>query len=309
MLSSPLRNRVVLTVAYTDQFDWPLTAQEVWQRLIGVSASQREVVEQLRWLVEQKLLEVREEYYFLPGRKEVVTTRKVREKIASSKQQLVRKKATQLAQNKLISGIFVTGSLAVNNTSQQDDIDLMIVTQPNSLWLVRWWVKQVWSGRHQVRSWLADQRGETKPDSLCLNLWLTTNSLVIPVTMRGLYTAYEVCQVKPLFDRSSVYQAFLKANRWVNQYLPNYYAHRLQVSTLAIKQSRNITNFSDKLNLGRINNYQLAIINYTLYLFQRLYMLPHLTTEKVGLKHAYFHPRDTKGLILSHWRVSVQKIM
>lgn len=108
--------------------------------------------------------------------------------------------------------IALSGARAMNNASLADDIDLMIITAENRLWLTRLLVSFL------LFPWL--RRGQKISRRLCLNLWLDESALVIKT--QNLYTAHEICQLKPLYNRDQTYQKFISANLWYKQFLPNW---------------------------------------------------------------------------------------
>ncbi len=102
--------------------------------------------------------------------------------------------------------IAVTGSLAMNNIADDADIDLLIVTQPNRLWLTRMLVIGI--------VYLARWRGI----SLCPNFFMSEDTLA--TQQKNLYVAREIAQMTPLFGQQ-VYANLRNANTWVTDYLPN----------------------------------------------------------------------------------------
>ena len=76
-------------------------------------------------------------YYFLPGRSHIVSLRQQREQFSKTKWLIARRVGEQLKKFPFIIAIFVTGALAMNNCPKDDDIDLMLVTYPNTLWITR----------------------------------------------------------------------------------------------------------------------------------------------------------------------------
>ena len=101
--------------------------------------------------------------------------------------------------------VALTGSLSAGNPKGDDDIDLMIITSPNTLWLTRPIIillVSIFSKRRKPPR-LCGACGEPRGlnDSICTNLWLDMASLEVPKQKQNLYTAHEVLQTKPLFDR------------------------------------------------------------------------------------------------------------
>ncbi len=246
-----LRNKILSTLAYFDKYDYPLTKVELeyWS---GVAASSSG------------------KYYFLPGRASLVKLRQQREKISERKWQIARREGEKLKKFPTISAVFVTGALAMNNAPVDDDIDLMIVTHPNTLWPTRFWVNLY---LHQLRRYPGQT---TAPNKICPNLWLDLNNLEIK--HQNLYTAHEILQAKVLWDRAGVHHQFLSQNSWVKNYLPNAYQGSFPTRAQRVQ---------DAIPFGLL----LWPINLFFFVLQYLYMLPKKTTERVGLGFAFFHPR------------------
>jgi hypothetical protein len=100
----------------------------------------------------------------------------------------------------------VSGSLAMSNAEPGEDIDLFILARPGRVWLCRLLVLAV------VK--LAARRGHR----LCPNFFLSTDHLRL--RERNLFTAHEVAQLVPV-GSTRWYVAFVEANRWIVDYLPN----------------------------------------------------------------------------------------
>ncbi len=171
--------------------------------------------------------------------------------------------------------IAVTGSLAMENAKPSDDVDIMIITSSNTLWLTRPFIILILSLFSNRRS--PTLSGKHAKDTICPNLWLDTNALLIPKSKQNLYTAHEVLQIKPVLDRGGTYQQFLKKNSWTKKFLTNAY------QTLTAK----------KANTKQENppSPPFSWLNKLFFLAQYLYMYNRLTSEYVTLHSAYFHPR------------------
>lgn len=180
-----------------------------------------------------------------------------------------------------ILGVFVTGSVSVDNARVGDDLDLMIVTRRHSLWLTRFFLIPVLKIKYNLRS---PHETRQLSDLVCLNLWLDEGSLQVPQTLQSLYTAHEVLQTRPLIDKNSIHQHFLSSNSWTSRYLANAY---YQLSDHLPRQTQ-----SSLLNLI------FFLPNFLLYLFQYLYMQRHKTREFTSLSQAYFHPNSPNKAIL-----------
>jgi hypothetical protein len=180
--------------------------------------------------------------------------------------------------------IALTGSVAIGNTQKTDDLDLLIITAPNSLWLLRPLILFLLNFKFHRRH-PGDNPHHVK-NSFCPNLWLDESSLSIPRRKRNLYTAHEVLQIKPLYDSGGVYGHFLLANRWTKRYLANAYFDLISKAG----KDRNTPPI----------NFLLIPFNFLLFSLQYLYMLPKKTTEFVDLHSAFFHKNDLSRTITRH---------
>ncbi len=192
--------------------------------------------------------------------------------------------------NKLpwVQAVALTGSVAVGNTKPKDDCDFFIITTPHTLWLTRLVVLWIAKLHGKRRSFAKEES-----DSWCFNMWLSDNSLVLPVNMRSLYTAYELCQAVWLVNKNLTAQRFIALNSWARRLLPVYYLTAYQAV-----YKHNTTHLPGTKTLFWLIGVLTPLLNAWCFLMQYLYMLPHKTSEWVGYSHAFFHPRPTGQLTL-----------
>ncbi|OGD56160.1 hypothetical protein A3I57_03685 [Candidatus Beckwithbacteria bacterium RIFCSPLOWO2_02_FULL_47_23] len=192
------------TIAYADIFDYPLKADELQRWLIqGDSFAPAKVSPY--WIKTNR-------FYHLPGRSKIISLRRQRQHFSHLKWPIAYRAAKILSFIPSVKLVAVTGALAMNNSDQDDDIDLMIITTKNRLWLVRALAMAL------LLPWL--RRGRKINNRLCLNLWLDETTLAIK--RRNLYIAHEICQAQPVFERDQTYQKFIAANLWYKNFLPNW---------------------------------------------------------------------------------------
>lgn len=202
-----LANAAVETVAYSDLFDYPLTAAEIHRYLVSVRASRAAVEEMLDdgRVVPRRLHRVGP-YFTLPGRDEIVEIRCRRAIVARELWPRAIYYGRWIARLPFVCMVAVTGALAVDNSDADDDFDYIIVTVPGRLWLCRALVIGL------VR--LAARRGDT----ICPNYFLSQRALAL--TSRTLYTAREIAQMVPLAGFAT-YDHLRRLNAWVEAFLPN----------------------------------------------------------------------------------------
>lgn len=291
--------QVLATIAYCDQFDFPLSAAEVWQRMIpfqflpfptaAKKNEQGDVKKILARLVQQQRLIKSGDWFALPGRDHLFALRQERAQLAKRKNQEIQHFLSWAKQVPWVQAIFVTGSLAMENAQADDDADFMIVTNPNRLWLTRILLVGIALMHGKRRSW----RGEEKR-SWCLNLWLDENHLAIEEPYRDVYRAYEVIQARPVFSRGKQAQLFWQANEWVKEFLPNW-----EVTTSTQK----------KRGTPQRTFFLLDGFDWLVWQLQVWYMSSHRTSERVGRGFAFFHPRDTKKIIMNRWQQTIKELL
>lgn len=303
MTVTPLERSIILTVAYTHQFSYPLTLFEIYSRLISPTGSspvqKKSFVAAVTQLLSHKRI-VREKNYFL------LTSGIAQEQVQHREQRLLfsKKKINDLqpllaflSTLPWVTAVGITGSVAMHNADRHDDTDILMIVQPYSLWLLRPLVI-LFAWYHQKRrSWDTEES-----NSWCFNLWLETTQLKIPTRQHSLYTAYEVAQVQWVMDKCCIEKKFLQSNAWIYKYIPVCFKKKYGVFVTC----------ENRALLTRLLLVLHAVwvipLNSILYLLQWWYMLPHMTREKVHLSSAFFHPRNTRGIITDRWKQTLKNL-
>lgn len=185
-----------------------------------------------------------------------------------------------------INFIGITGSVSAKNAKIGDDIDVFIITRKNTLWLTRPLVLLFLELRGYRRSRKTSKKKQQ--DLICTNLWMDDSNLKLPTEKQSLYTAHEVLQVFPVYDRDDTYHRFILENIWTKKYLANAYHYKL--GSINMKKNKNQLHwFISKL----INP-----INYLLYVIQLFIMFPKTKGEHVFYHQAYFHNHQYSTKIL-----------
>lgn len=120
--------------------------------------------------------------------------------------------------------IAIGNDLGYGNCSEESDVDLVIVTSPRRVWLVRWFVVALLRCFRQ-------RPGEHLRDAICPSFFFTTGvmhleALQIPSNGRSQiprdpYLLFWTTQLTVLYDESGTYHAWWSANaRWVRRWLP-----------------------------------------------------------------------------------------
>jgi hypothetical protein len=203
--SENLSRAILQTIAYSDVFDYPLTARELHRYLTGVKASLEEVVRAVR---DEGIVTRTGEYFTLPGREEIVSVRMQRLLYSSELLPLAIAYGRMLGDLPYIRMVALTGSLAVLNVSENQDFDYMLVAARGRVWTARAFALAL--------NRLARLQGYT----LCPNLIVSETRL--EWSQKDLYSARELCQMIPITGLD-VYRRLIRANNWVEMFLPNAY--------------------------------------------------------------------------------------
>ena len=276
MKRNPGRGKL-LTVFYHDMFDYPLTSGEL---------GRWEINRDLGFKIQDLRIEDRKGYYFLEGREEIVPKRLIREKTSKEKLKIAKRAGRLLKHIPTVKFVGITGSLAMMNSNDNSDIDLIIITSENTLWttrLITYFLLLV-SGLSVRRP-----RNKEEKDRLCLNMWLDESSLVF--TKRNIFTAHEVAQIVSLVNKDGIYERLLWDNRWILDYWPK----AVKVSSTKYVESRMGRDFL------RTTCYMLltTIIEPLAFKLQYLYMKPKITREVITPTRAFFHPTDWSRKIIN----------
>lgn len=188
-------------VAYADIFNYPLTEAEanLWQIAGDHSALP---------------IKKTHGYWHLPNRSQLVALRRRRQHFSQLKRQRLNRIRWVFLLISWIRLVAVTGALSMNNADKDDDIDLMVITAKNRLWLTRLLLI--------ILLFPLLRRVKKVSNRLCFNLFLDETSLIIK--QQNLYLAHEICQIQPIFERDNMHQQFINANLWYKKFLPNWKA-------------------------------------------------------------------------------------
>jgi len=198
-----LSHAILRTIAYSDIFEYPLTAREIHRYLTGLPASCEEV---LRSLGEGEAWIRTGDYFTLPGRAGIISARTQRE--IHSRRLITRalNYGRILGALPFIRMVGLTGSLAVMNSSKDADFDYMLVAVPGRVWTAR------------AFALLFNRFVRVFGDTICPNLIVSEEALTWP--RHDLYSARELCQMVPITGMD-VHQRLMKANQWAKEFLPN----------------------------------------------------------------------------------------
>jgi predicted nucleotidyltransferase len=255
------------SIYYHNIFDYPLNFADLIKWNAGKGF----------WLTHGETVIYQNGFFTLRGKEGLIYKRSLRERISAHKLEIAKKASKILSFIPGIKMVAVTGSLAMANSSEESDIDLLIITRRGGLWTTRALAySALWLfGIQMRRPFEKDQK-----DKLCLNMWMDESDLIWK-NPRNVYTAHEIGQILPLVNKNQTYEKFLWKNKWILAYWPN-----------AIK----IGNW--KLQIGNSRG-RMSPIEWIAYKIQLIYMRGKVTRETITPTRAIFHPNDWGKVVLS----------
>jgi hypothetical protein len=235
---------IIEVVAFFDLFDYPLAESELW-RYCGVECGSEDLKSALsNGGVLGGMIESLDGFYFLAGRREIIKTRQERRGYAERKI----KKAARLSKLfKLIPWIkmiAVGNMIGDDNLKDESDIDLFIITEPERIWLARFFC----AGLSQLLG-LRPKENNTR-DKICLSFFASEEAMDLEKLMleRGgdIYFIYWLAGLRPVYNKTGTYEKFMEANGWIKNYLPNRQVENNVKNNLSsnklFKHRRNIFN-------------------------------------------------------------------
>lgn len=280
-----LRSSVLATICYADVFDFPLTKEEIEKWLIKKSK-----------LTKIHGVNTNGEFFFLKGRKKIVALRRNRQRWTGEKMRIAKRAADILKIIPTIKLIGITGALAMENAHKDDDIDFYVVAASGTLWTTRLLatvILDLFGLRRRPGQLIVRNK-------LCLNMFVDERNLAVGKSERDLFTAHEVLQMKPLWDRGDAYGRFLLANKWVSKFLPNAY---------------HATPATSSKKIFGIWHVVLSILEPVARYVQLWYMQKRRSSEVVSPTLIRFHPKDARvwvkaryGALLSRYKIPLDKI-
>lgn len=295
--ASALELLILATIAYTDQFDYPLSLPQIQERLVSSTALKsigivvqspdsvtlQKLKKAIQSLVKQKLLVQQSQWYGLQADRGQFKMRQLRAEVAKRRQTEWLELKRAVSRVPWILAAAITGSAAMANASNTADLDILVVAAPRRLWLARLMMLglSAWRRHHHQAGW-------------CFNLWLEPAALSLEPARQGVYEAYELWQCQWLFDRHHWQKVWLQKNLWFKQFLPF-----LPVTISAAQKQLTQEYAGSPLGDG---------INYLAYQLQVRYRQWRYGEAIPPLDRAFLHQPGARSQIYRRWQAGLAKV-
>jgi hypothetical protein len=226
-----LEKDLLVTLMYSDVFDMPLTAFEAWKYRMDsgrlaekVEAVQKDptslfaVTEALAVLTRKELIARQSGMFALAGREYLIVDRLHRMKRSDQKWRQFLKTARWMRAVPFVRMIAVTGRLATKQIGTRSDWDVLVVMESGHIWMGRLCMALL---LHLIGK---RRYGKYTKDRVCLNHFLTTRSLEVP--LKDLFASREYASITPVFG-GEIFRRFEKKNKWIRNYIPDWKAQEV----------------------------------------------------------------------------------
>ncbi len=217
MNNNKTQEAVLKTVIFFDLFNYPLTNWEIWQYLkleISLGVLEQAVSD----LVLAGSLEQYDGFYFLPGRAEIIETRRERYNFANYKIKLARRATKLFKWLPSVKLVAVANLIGHHNLRNESDVDIFIVSSPNRLWLTRLFC----TGLMKITKQRPTK--ECKRNKMCLSFYAAADGLAMePLRFKPSdpYFDHWFLGLYPIYDNDK-YLAYMRfKNPWLKKSFPN----------------------------------------------------------------------------------------
>jgi len=217
MNNNKIQEAVLKTVIFFDLFNYPLTNWEIWQYLkleISLGVLEQAVLD----LVLAGSLEQYDGFYFLPGRAEIIETRRERYNFANYKIKLARRATKLFKWLPSVKLVAVANLIGHHNLRNESDVDIFIVSSPNRLWLTRLFC----TGLMKITKQRPTK--ECKRNKMCLSFYAAADGLAMePLRFKPSdpYFDHWFLGLYPIYDNDK-YLAYMRfKNPWLKKSFPN----------------------------------------------------------------------------------------
>ena len=202
------------TLLYYEVFHYPLTPMQLFTFLPSNSLTFNEFYSKIQ--EEVLTAEIKEKKGFICiGDESEVEIRLKNERNAASLLRIAKIVTHLIKRFPFVRGIFLSGELSKLVSGKDGDIDFMIVTAQNRLWICRTFLilfKKIFLLNNKKY--------------FCLNYFVAENNLVL--REQNIYTATEVAHLKPMYN-AQLFKDYIHANTWIQDFFPSFSLARMNI--------------------------------------------------------------------------------
>jgi len=205
---STLGKSIIKTLAYYDIFEYPLTAEEIYQNLGTNSVSNLDVLNEIEILSDKGLVYKKNKFYLLRNNDVLISRRIAGNNLAEKKINSAYRMTKFISKFPYVRAILLSGSISKGYMEADSDVDYFIITHPNRLWVTRLLLMLF------KKVFLFNSR-----KVFCINYFVDTETLEIEE--KNIFTATELATLIPTYGKE-LYDELYKKNSWIRDFYPNF---------------------------------------------------------------------------------------
>jgi len=210
LIHSDVSRAVIKALLYSDIFHYPLTAEEIFERLEIPCADIRTVKNELNSLVESQVVFRFDDFFSLRDDVALAIRRSAGNAMAQGIMPKAIRRSRLIFSFPFVRGVMISGSLSKNFLDEKGDIDFFIVTAPGKVWLTRGLLalfqRIVLFNSHKY---------------FCVNYYIAEDHLSLDE--RNIFTATELITLKPICGNEH-YRNLVRSNGWITEFYPQFRA-------------------------------------------------------------------------------------
>ena len=217
-------------MCFFDIFDHLFIIDELFHALMGIKTNKEALI---HFLAQEKHIEQKEDFYFLRGHQNLVEMRKNHQAVLQKLQKKVHHYLPFIQLIPYVRMVAVCNTLAMGTANSQSDIDLLIVTAPNRIFLARTLTTFLFS-------LLGIRRHGTKiAGRFCLSFYMNEEHTDLKNIMQNpddIYLLYWFRTLKPVYGKE-MYKKFIQSNNWINE---KYFIHEQNQKIESFQKTKKI---------------------------------------------------------------------
>ncbi|MDR0463302.1 MAG: adenylyltransferase/cytidyltransferase family protein [Pseudomonadales bacterium] len=272
-----LKNEILLTIFHASLYGYPLKKEQIYQRLLCSNrVSEQNYNFALNALVESGLIFEKKQHFGVIFKKNYIKGFFTRNEYAKQKITSCQDFIHLMSRFSFVKAIAFTGSVAIDNSSKNDDIDILIIGEHGYTYRIRALVLILSTFYYKRRT----SDNDKQCNKWCVNVVLDVENLEIPTSKHTLFGATELLQAKFAYDGGNYEKKFRNKNLWIANYFKQ----------LNIESAQN----SDNCSKNGVDSESLrseSQLEFLLKALQQRYMKSKITREIVNDGQLFFHPR------------------
>lgn len=298
-----LQKNISRTLLYFNIFSHPLKAEEIFTYLRQNSVPFDIFNKHLNNSINNNSIPYgcKDGYYYIKPHSEFIESRISKENYSLKMWKRAAWATKVIKVFPFVRAVMITGSLSKNSSDKSSDLDFMVITSPNRLWISRT-LLMLFKKIFLLNSY----------KYFCINYFITENNLEIED--KNFFTAVEIITIKSAFNHILV-NKFVEANNWVKQFFPNYIINDPSQHKCKFELSQKTSlfqKFLEKLIPKFIAN---KLDNYFLKITKQHWQKKYHYLNKVDFEHMFksseciskAHPGNMQKNILSLYEQQLKK--